>query len=115
MTTLYIAGPMTGIPEHNLPMFNRAQALLERAGFTVLNPARHGAGEPGTSWSDYMRRDIPDVLACDGIALLPDWENSKGARLEVYIADALDIPARSIYTHLPHDWWHELKGELRRD
>ena len=89
---LYIAGPMTGLPEFNFPAFDAAEDVIRAAGFDTRNPARHGAGDPGQTWADYMRRDIPDLLACDGIALLPGWENSRGARLEVYIADALGMP-----------------------
>jgi len=89
---LYIAGPMTGLPEFNIPAFNAAEAALNAAGFETRNPARHGAGEPGLEWSDYMRRDIPDLLECDAVALLPGWGASRGATLEVHIAETLGMP-----------------------
>lgn len=93
---LYVAGPMTGLPEFNFPAFFEAESMLTAAGFSVLNPARHGAGEPGMEWADYMRRDIPDVLAVDGIALLPGWELSRGACLEVHIAKTLGMPVDDV-------------------
>lgn len=90
MTLLYISGPMTGIAEHNFPAFNDAAERLMDAGFDVSNPAANGEGR--MSWADYLRHDLKDVLKADGIALLPDWTTSKGARLEVHVARALEVP-----------------------
>lgn len=39
---LYIAGPMTGLPDYNYDAFHAAQAELHRAGFVVMNPALNG-------------------------------------------------------------------------
>jgi hypothetical protein len=39
-----------------------------------------------------MRADLSSLLLSDGICVLPNWKNSKGASLEVYVAQALDIP-----------------------
>ncbi len=89
---LYIAGPMTGLPEFNFPAFNAAEAALQAVGYETRNPARHGAGEVGLEWADYMRRDIPDLLDCEGVALLNGWQKSRGARLEVDIATVLEMP-----------------------
>jgi hypothetical protein len=33
---LYIAGPMTGLPDYNYPAFEQARASLEAAGYRVL-------------------------------------------------------------------------------
>jgi len=92
---LYIAGPMSGIEDHNFPAFNRAADRLKEAGYEVENPADHGADGYFT-WADYMKLDIPLMLKCDGVALLDGWTHSKGACLEVYIADALEMPRRYV-------------------
>lgn len=34
----YLAGPMTGLPEYNLPAFEKAQAALEETGIRVRSP-----------------------------------------------------------------------------
>jgi len=91
---LYVAGPMTGILGMNFPAFYQAAAALLACGYEVVNPADAGQGE-GT-WLDYMRRDITDLLTCDGIALLPGWASSKGAFLEVTIFKALGLPVRRL-------------------
>jgi nucleoside 2-deoxyribosyltransferase len=93
---LYISGPMTGYPNNNLEEFDRVQLVLEELGYEVINPARHPKQE---SWADYMRLDILDVLAADGVALLDYWEPSRGAALEVFIANALLIPV------MPYHRW----------
>ena len=47
---VYVAGPMTGIAEHNFPAFNAAAASLRAAGWHVENPADHG-DVPGAAWT----------------------------------------------------------------
>lgn len=91
---LYIAGPMTGIAEHNFPAFDQAQAALEEDGFEVISPASYGSGEE--SWAWYLRRDLKLVLEVDGIAVLPGWQASKGARMEVNTALTLEMPVRTV-------------------
>lgn len=88
----YISGPMTGMPDLNFPAFHRAAASLRASGYTVVNPAE--LDEQDTvelTWEQYMRRDIKALTDCTHIALLPGWENSKGAKVERFIADALGL------------------------
>jgi len=95
---LYLAGPMTGIPEHNFPAFNEAAEELRQAGYDVVNPAEQGSNE--ASWAEYMKRDIPLLLQCEAVATLPNWDASRGARLEVHIANALGMEVGSQYRWL---------------
>lgn len=96
MSTLYIAGPMSGLPHYNYPAFNRAEEELLAAGYTVLNPvdAEKDNPTPGQAqpWDWYMRKALAMVLAADGIAVLDGWECSRGARLEVEVAHSLRMP-----------------------
>lgn len=87
---VYLAGPMTGLPEFNFPAFNAEAAILRAQALTVINPAEHGIVE-GAEWADYLRHDIAGLASCERIHLLRGWENSKGARLEVYIAQQLGM------------------------
>jgi hypothetical protein len=89
---LYLAGPMTGLPDFNYPAFNAAAAQLRAAGYTVVNPAENGL--PATApWADHMRADIIAMLhQCNAVALLPGYETSKGAQLELHIAKSLRWP-----------------------
>ena len=92
---LYIAGPMTGLPEFNIPAFRRAALLLADAGHAPIDPSQLHP-QIGLPWADYMRADIPAMLACDGVATLPDWWRSRGARLEVHIASSLEMPVLAV-------------------
>lgn len=96
---LYISGPMTGLPEFNFPAFNAAARHLRDAGFEVVNPA-DGGGDESKSWADYLRADLHLLLNCDGVADLPGWTRSKGARLENYVARSLGMPITSVGTWL---------------
>lgn len=87
---IYIAGPMTGLPDFNFPAFNYAAALLRDQGLHVENPAEHG-GVDGAEWADYLRYDMGRLATCGAIYLLKGWENSKGAQLEVHVARTLGM------------------------
>lgn len=87
---VYLAGPMTGLPDFNFPAFNAEAAILRAQGLTVINPAEHGIVD-GADWGDYLRHDIAGLVSCERIHLLPGWERSKGASLELYIAQQLGM------------------------
>jgi hypothetical protein len=103
---------MRGIPEFNFPAFHNATKALRDAGHTVFNPAeqdneRHGTDiSKGNATGDEkeaaknhgfdLRVALGDDLAwicreAEGIALLPGWENSKGAKAEYATAVALGL------------------------
>ncbi|MDG9927461.1 MULTISPECIES: DUF4406 domain-containing protein [unclassified Pseudomonas] len=93
---IYIAGPMTGYPDFNFPAFNAEAERLRGAGWHVENPAEHGHVD-GAEWGDYLRYDIWRLATCEAIHLLPGWQKSKGAKLEVHIAKSLGMKIR--YAH----------------
>ena len=92
---LYIAGPMSQLPEFNYPAFMDAERQLVAAGYEVENPARPGQVD-GWTWQDYMKRGIRQMLDCEGVALLPGWEDSPGARIEAQLARSLEMPAADL-------------------
>lgn len=103
-TIWYLAGPMSGIPKFNFPTFEAVAHTLRRKGMTIVSPvelddpetyeqAIHSVdGCPGNlpcgrSWGDFLSRDVKVVAdKVDGIILLPDWCNSRGACLEATVA-----------------------------
>lgn len=93
---LYIAGPMTGKQAWNKPAFNKAAKFLAKHGYKPVNPAWLDHGKSGGKWEKYLKRDIPHMLKCDGICVLPGWDKSRGAKLEVRIARELGIPVYAI-------------------
>lgn len=90
MRRLYLSGPMTGMADLNFPAFHAAAARLRAQGFDVVNPAELNP-DPGAEWHACMRADIKALCDCDAIYMLPDWERSKGAHLELHIAHRLGM------------------------
>lgn len=124
---LYLAGPMTGIPQFNLPAFDEAASnlriVLGGDGVDVVSPAE--IDDPATraaslassdgllvdgllndeTWGDFLSRDVKLVAdEVDAIMVLPGWEKSKGARLEVFVARSVGKP---VYDY---DRWSKYDG-----
>lgn len=93
---VYIAGPMTGLPDFNYPAFFAAEKALRELGHEPINPARSEGREGCSSWLDYMRAALRDVANADGIAYLPGWQGSRGAALEKRIGDDLGLDVRPL-------------------
>jgi hypothetical protein len=85
----YIAGPMTGRPNFNFGAFFAAQELLERRGVSVINPA--ALNPPHRPWWACMLVCLWHLRLADEVRLLPGWERSRGARLEVAAAVVLGL------------------------
>ena len=108
---LYLAGPMRGIPEFNFPAFARYAAQLRSQGHEVFSPAERNIAkvgdiskgnltgdnavaeqEHGFNLREALKDDMMYIcLEADGIAIMPGWENSKGARAERATAEALGL------------------------
>lgn len=104
---LYLAGPMTGLPDYNFPAFDKAAAILTAQGHEVFNPAQndrdHGFDATGLEGHEAerlgfsLRRALKQDLSwiCDhaeAVAVLDGWHRSKGALTETALAVALGIP-----------------------
>lgn len=98
---LYLAGPMTGLPEFNFPAFRERAAALRAQGHEVLNPAELDDGDTSQAWDYYMRRDLALLLECEAVAVLPRWQRSRGASLEVHVARTLGMPVLDAHTLEP--------------
>lgn len=115
MTKVYVAGPMSGIPQFNYPAFLAAAERLRAQGLEVLCPAEMDTPEmqeaalasetgnitdldsTGETWGDVLAKDVKlvsDVI--DEVCLLPGWQNSRGARLEAYCALSVQKPCSSL-------------------
>ena len=98
---IYIAGPMSGYPKFNYPAFHEAESKLRNAGYIPVNPAKdHQVSEDGddfaegVTYQDCLREALQALLTCDGVALLPGWELSTGAKLEHHVATVLGLDVR---------------------
>ena len=87
---IYIAGPMSGLPNNGYDAFNAKAEQLAEAGWIVLNPAEmdiENGLDPNREFTrfDYMqaaRRDLRVLNKVDAIYLLHGYEESPGAAWE---------------------------------
>lgn len=79
MKKIYIAGPMTGLPQENRPAFNEEARVLLEEGKIPLNPATLPAG---LTQAEYMDICFAMIRACDTVWFLKGWKNSSGAIAE---------------------------------
>jgi hypothetical protein len=87
-----LAGPMTGLPEYNYQAFRSVAAQWRADGHDVLDPSQKFNGRTDLPYEVYIKASIIDVLSADALAVLPGWNDSKGASLEHAIASALGYP-----------------------
>lgn len=117
---LYLAGPMRGIPEFNFPAFNEATKRLREHGFDVWSPAENDVEKDGfdpktgtvASMAHYMERDLPEVCRADAVAVLPGWEKSQGATLEVHVCRQIGHPVVDAMTLEVIPWATNAELEL---
>lgn len=88
---------MSGLPGFNFRAFFEAEARLLAAGHEVENPASNDLPQGlDTPWEICLRIALRQLLLCDGLAVLPGWELSRGASLEVNLAHDLRMPVRAV-------------------
>lgn len=93
----YLAGPMTGLPKHNYPLFIEATEYLRKRDYIIISPVECINSEDGAvSWQDCLRKDLVQFLICNRIYLLPDWQRSKGTTLELFLATLLGMEVYTI-------------------
>ena len=98
---IYISGPMTGIePREYRRRFREAEAILRRHGYGCINPCRvwpcrfpwlyrlmNALLGRRLTYAVILAYDLILLMTrADGIAMLPGWEQSRGARIENYVA-----------------------------
>lgn len=90
---VYLSGQITGMPlEVAKAIFAEAEARLRAQGHDVINPLTINTPDPKKHWVDYMMVDIEAMVReARAIYLLPNWGESRGARIEYAIAKELGL------------------------
>lgn len=108
----YLAGPMTGFAGFNYGTFASVAADLRKAGLFILNPAEHYGGIDNLPRTIYLRADIPNVLVADYLVMLPGWEASSGANLEVDIALEMGKPVYLFEDNPEWNRWELIRAPI---
>lgn len=97
---VYLSGKITGDLVFKTKFEKWAWRVFSLGALKVLNPATL---PDGWEYDEYMEHCLIMVRRCDIVAVLPDWEDSKGARSEVAYALALGKPIKKLvlYEHAP--------------
>lgn len=83
---VYIAGKITGLEEAGvLKKFNESVSQLKKQGCITMSPAVLVSNE-GFEHSDYMHVCFAMIDVCDAVYMQKDWQDSKGARMELQYA-----------------------------
>ena len=111
----YLAGPMTGYEDLNIPLFLYVSKKLRAAGYEVFCPgdlslATFGSLENLKNHSDddlveLRKHQLSIELAwicrfAQRLYLLPGWEQSSGAKAEKATAEAIGIDVRTVPEHM---------------
>lgn len=112
---LYLAGPMTSIPQFNFPCFDVWSQRLRDNGFEVISP--HESDHPETQRLARLSEDgdpscfpegigaepvptalknVDDIGKCQGIALIPGWQKSSGVIHEIATAVRFRLPVAPV-------------------
>ena len=89
---IYISGKISGTDiTETRKRFAAAAKAMKRLGYEPVNPLDNELSEHD-NWEAHIVKDIATLLQCKAIYMLQDWQDSKGARIEYYIATQIGIP-----------------------
>lgn len=94
---VFISGPITGVLDYNKPEFDEAERKLTMLGCAVWNPIKLHPAEPNVfTHEDYLHVCFAMIERSDVVAMLPGWDESKGATQELRFATKNGI---SVYSY----------------
>ena len=89
---IYISGKITGL---NLDvarqLFAQAEDWLRGIGHEPVNPMKEVEQLSEDHWKKMMHDAIRVMMDCDGVYMLPNYSDSRGANIELYIANSLGM------------------------
>jgi len=110
---IYIAGPMTGREDYNVAEFERvaqewrdadpahrvitpfassSRVFLEKYG-VPFDPEEHRIEYKDFMLREFFAEDIRSLLSCHMVIALNGWEQSRGARIELQVAQLFGLQA----------------------
>lgn len=113
---VYISGGISGKPNGNKEAFAAMEAKLHALGYDVENPRR--VAWPGylslekeeefrEGWAIMMRHSLKNQAGCDAVVFLPDWQQSRGAKIEYQCARVFGQPCFNADLQAIVEDWHD--------
>lgn len=91
--TAYISGKITGEPNLGRYKFEHTEAKLIQLNYNVINPHKldHSVNV-FQKWYIYMRVCLAALTTSDLVVALDNYKRSRGAVIEIWCAEWMDIP-----------------------
>jgi len=106
MKHIYLCGPVSGRDgQEAAGHFYKVEKSIRRSNdlssmICTSNPMRFCP--PDLDWQQAMKICVGEMVRCGGIALLQGWQRSRGAAIELKLAQDLHIPV--VYVEPPLDF-----------
>jgi hypothetical protein len=88
---VYISGKISDLDTTEaIRNFKHSESIITSIGMNPVNPMKNGLPVEA-EWHEHMGIDIKMLLECDAILMQPNWNESKGARIEKCIAKEFNM------------------------
>lgn len=91
---IYLSGKINGLTKEEIKDSFEIARRIVKAKYPeahIFNPADLEEQWPGYTYENYMKLSIQWLLECDCAYFLKGWETSRGANLEMQVANACGI------------------------
>ena len=90
---IYLCGPITGMPNGNRSLFQKAENWYINRGHSIVNPHNVAIGLGDVPEHLIVKDELASITTLvDYIALLPGWHDSRDGLVEVAVGLACGIP-----------------------
>jgi hypothetical protein len=108
---VYLCGPYSGQTEKNIFQARETAKQIWEAGFTAVTPHLNTYNfhlDCKCTYQDYIEGDLEILSRCDYLLLLPGWEHSQGAKIELEKAKQMGMPIFLNIDDLKDGWDRKL-------
>lgn len=102
---IYISLPITGVEKEAREKADRVKTMLSKMGHQPVSPFEIYSGKHST-YGQLLGHDIIVLIdCCEAIFLCKGWENSKGCRIEHFVAKEMKKKVIFEERGEPQEYW----------